>query len=278
MTATTGRPPYEQLYIYEVDGDLRAHLGRPGQGYLGLWLEDQASYLFFSRPARNEVSRLCAAAGLNLLADHQLTYDQWQGGQDLAPLELDGLAVVPAWLDYDPSPGDAPVPLVRLDPGLVFGSGFHPTTQHCLELLLELAGRRPLGGVLDLGCGTGILACAAAALGAGHVTAVDLNPLCVSTTRANAELNRLDITVYEGSAPDFAARPAETLLSNLHWEVQEQVLADPAALKGKRDLILSGLMRSQRPLVEERLTALGYHITARREAEFTWFTVAATAE
>ena len=249
-----------------------------GPGYLGLWLEDEASYVFFSRPAREEVARLCAAAGLRLLADHQLTYDQWQGGQDLAPLELEGLAVVPAWLDYQPPPSAPPVPLVRLDPGLVFGSGFHPTTRHCLELLLELRRRRPLGGVLDLGCGTGILACAAAALGGGPVTAVDLNPLCVSTTRANAELNHLDIVVEEGSAPDFLDRPAETMLSNLHWEVQERILAGPEALAGKRDLILSGLMRSQRPLVEERLAALGYRITARREAEFTWFTLAATAE
>ncbi len=264
------QPPYDQLYIYEVLGDARPWVAEAGPAYLGLWLEDRTSFIFFASPADELVAGWLAAAGLVLRQRHHMTYEQWQGGLEMEPIILEGLAVLPAWSDQAP-PDDRPH--LRLDPGLVFGNGLHPTTRHCLELLVALARRRPLGAVLDLGCGTGILALAAARLGGSPVTAVDLNPLCVTTTRANAELNRLELAVIEGSAPELAGRPADTLLANIHWEVQAAVLARPENLRGKRDLILSGLMRSQRGPLEDLVTARGYQIIQRREAAGTWFTL-----
>jgi ribosomal protein L11 methyltransferase len=163
--------------------------------------------------------------------------------------------------------------VLRLDPGLVFGSGLHPTTRHCLELLLRRAALGPLGRVLDLGCGTGILGLAAALLGAEAVLAVDLNPLCVSTTQHNARLNGLALEVVEGQAQDHADRPAEVVLANLHWPAQQAVLARLELGPAAKDLILSGLMRSQRHPLEARLTELGCAIWERREAEDTWFTL-----
>ena len=63
------------------------------------------------------------------------------------------------------------------------------------------------------------------------------------------------------------------VLSNLHWLVQEKILADPSKLQGKTDLILSGIMRSFVGLLEDRLMDLGYRVLERREADFTWFTL-----
>ena len=77
----------------------------------------------------------------------------------------------------------------------------------------------------------------------------------------------------EGQAQDFLARPAELVLANVHMEVQEHLLARPEALEGKRDLILSGVMRSQRGRQEDRLRELGYGIVERREADHTWFSL-----
>ncbi len=263
--------PEDPLFIYEIDGDARSAAAGLDGGYLGLWLEGTVSYLFFSRPADEAVQGMLGSApGLCLLDRHQLSYGQWQGQAGAEPLLLEGLAVLPPGAAL---PGPAPGPTLLLDPGLVFGSGLHPTTRHCLELLLLRAAAGPLGRVLDLGCGTGILGLAAARLGAASVLAVDLNPLCVSTTADNAELNGIAIELAEGPAGDFLARPAELVLANLHWEAMAGLLEQPRAWADKPDAILSGITRSQVGPLEARLARLGYTIAERREAETTWFTL-----
>jgi ribosomal protein L11 methyltransferase len=98
------------------------------------------------------------------------------------PLVLEGrLTVRPPW---EP-PGSTPIDLV-VDPGQAFGTGAHATTRLCLELLLGLS---PGGALLDLGCGSGVLACAAARLGWAPVIAVDNDPAAVEAARANAVVN-----------------------------------------------------------------------------------------
>ncbi|MFH1034236.1 MAG: 50S ribosomal protein L11 methyltransferase [Pseudomonadota bacterium] len=265
------KAPYDQLHIYEIAGDARAGAVGLGRDYLGLWLEGDTSFVFFAQPAEQAVEALLERQpGLQLNARHHLSYEQWQGGLELEPLVLPGLCVLPAWGEDPPPPG---CPVLRLDPGLVFGNGLHPTTRHCLELLLLRAGQGPLGRVLDLGCGTGILGLAARLLGAEAVLLADLNPLCVTTSRHNAEINGLEVAVAEGQAQDFLCQPAGLVLANVHMEVQERLLSGPEALEGKRDLILSGVMRSQRGRLEDRLRELGYAILERREAEQTWFSL-----
>jgi len=100
------------------------------------------------------------------------------------PIEIArGFFVVPSWVE----PPDPAALNLRLDPGLAFGTGSHPTTRLCLEWLRESI----VGGesLLDYGCGSGILAIAAAKLGAGRVTGVDLDPQAIVASRANAAAN-----------------------------------------------------------------------------------------
>ena len=148
------------------------------------------------------------------------------------------LWVCPTGQDLD-APGAV---IVRLDPGLAFGTGMHPTTALCLEWLdaAPPAGAR----VLDYGCGSGILAIAAAHLGAGSVVAVDIDPQALEATRRNAERNsvadRIEI-ITEATEPAF-----DVILAN--------ILANPlVALAPKfahlartgADLVLCGTFRSQ---------------------------------
>jgi ribosomal protein L11 methyltransferase len=103
--------------------------------------------------------------------------------------------IVPSWLEYEPGPGDI---VLRLDPGMAFGTGLHPTTQLCLSLLEQYV--KSNMHMLDLGCGSGILAIAAARLGA-MVLALDTDPIAVAATRENIERNQVtaQIVVGEGS-------------------------------------------------------------------------------
>jgi ribosomal protein L11 methyltransferase len=268
-------PPYDQLYIYEITGDARDRAHGLGPAYLGLWLEDDTSFLFFSSPAEAQVERMLAGGGLTLRQRHQLSYEQWQGGLELEPLAVGDLYFCPAWAPAAPPPGSR---RLLLDPGLVFGSGLHPTTRHCLELLELRRQAGPLGRVVDLGCGTGILALAAAAWGAREVLAVDLNPLCVSTTRNNARLNGVHFTVAEGEAAAFLDRPAELVLANLPWAVQRELWSRPRDLGGFPELIVSGVMRSQVGPLSDLLFSRGYKIVQKREADFTWFSLWARRE
>ncbi len=104
--------------------------------------------------------------------------------------------IVPSWLEYAAQPADI---VLNLDPGMAFGTGLHPTTQLCLRLLEQYA--RPGQRTLDLGTGSGILAIAAAKLGAGPVLALDNDPIATKVAHENVLRNGVaeQVTVAEGS-------------------------------------------------------------------------------
>ena len=124
--------------------------------------------------------------------------------RSIQPVRAGRMVVVPTWLAEDHVPADGDVTLV-LDPGQAFGSGHHATTRLCLTELQEglAAGDR----VLDVGCGTGVLAIAAALLGAGTVEAVDVDGDAVVATRRNARANDVEVAVHLGGVEDVEVRP-----------------------------------------------------------------------
>ena len=131
--------------------------------------------------------------------------------EDIEPIGIGSLWIGPGWAT--PPPGRI---VVRLEPGLAFGSGSHPTTRLCLE---RLAALQPAGiDVIDYGCGSGILAVAAAALGARRVLALDIDPQARQATAENARTNgvsdRVDIAAA-GAAPGPAVAPASLVVANI---------------------------------------------------------------
>lgn len=125
---------------------------------------------------------------------------------------------------------DADAVIVRLDPGLAFGTGTHPTTALCLEWLdsLDLAGRE----VIDFGCGSGVLAIASLALGARHAIGVDNDPQALAASRDNAGRNGVAERLELFSADDFIGAPADVVVAN--------ILAGPLVALATR---LTGLVR-----------------------------------
>ncbi len=131
----------------------------------------------------------------------------WKAG--ITPVTVGRITIVPPWL---PAPDDAELVIV-IDPGMAFGTGHHETTTACLAALQEvpLAGRR----VLDVGTGTGILAMAAALLGADDVQAVDVDPDAVAIARDNAAAHGGGVAVHEGSVEAAAAGHYDVVVANL---------------------------------------------------------------
>ncbi|MGC1386862.1 MAG: 50S ribosomal protein L11 methyltransferase [Steroidobacteraceae bacterium] len=151
------------------------------------------------------------------------------------------------------APEDASAVVVRLDPGLAFGTGSHPTTALCLQLLDAL----PLSGlsVIDYGCGSGILGIAALMLGAAQVTAVDLDPQALIATRENAIRNGVSAKLETQTVP-AELRPANCVVANiLEQPLIELAPTLTAACAAKGDLILSGILKTQAYAVKAAYTS-----------------------
>ncbi|MCU0497160.1 MAG: 50S ribosomal protein L11 methyltransferase [Anaerolineae bacterium] len=168
------------------------------------------------------------------------------------------LIIRPLWEEYEVQAGDL---VISLDPGMAFGTGTHPTTQLCLAALEDAIA--PGVTVLDLGCGSGILAIGAVLLGAGKVLAVDIDPLAVEVTTENAQQNGVGekIIAQEGDLNTVlnSARRFDVLVANILArtiiEMCQHHLGEVVRPGGKA--IFSGIMVSQSEDVQVALRQTG---------------------
>lgn len=196
--------------------------------------------------------------------------ESWR--DNFSPLRAGGLLILPQWED----PGDySDQTILRIYPGMAFGTGDHPTTQGCLEAISQiLSGGNlpPQPRILDVGTGSGILALAALTLSRGKAWGLDADPLALDNARHNASLNDLDhkLCLVEGSFPQ-ALGPLgrfDLVVSNLDRH-QLVVFACQMTdcLRPGGYLVLSGFTRPYCEKVERAFTALGLQSSARLDRE-----------
>ncbi|MEO5883020.1 MAG: 50S ribosomal protein L11 methyltransferase, partial [Caldimonas sp.] len=159
------------------------------------------------------------------------------------PTEIEpGFWIVPTWATVPAAAGR----VIRLDPGMAFGTGTHPTTRMCLRWIARHGAGRPApwSRVLDYGCGSGVLAIAAGLFGAAGIEAVDIDPAAVETTVANAKANA--VTLRAGAADSLANKRFDLILANIlatPLKLLAPLLATRLAPKGT--LVLSGILGTQ---------------------------------
>jgi ribosomal protein L11 methyltransferase len=181
----------------------------------------------------------------------------------------------PIWEAYDAQPDDL---VISLDPGMAFGTGTHSTTRLCLMSLEDLM--KPGFSVLDLGCGSGILAIAAAKMGASKVLAVDIDPIAAKITAENAAVNGVadSIVAQQGTLETVrrSARRFDLLLANILAriiiEMCDQGLGDVVRPGGVA--VFSGIINEQVEEVRAALSRAGYTVTNVR-AEGDWVSIEA---
>jgi len=269
--------PEQPLTIFELrarDQEARevfedpANLDRLGPALAGLHWEADFAFVFFQgEPGPAPAEFLAARPNLTLNHIHHLTYGQWQDGAGAPPFVAAGLTIT------GPD-GAGPEPRLVIDPGLAFGFGGHPTTRACLDFLALAVQTPPRpSSALDLGAGTGILALAAARLGVPRVTGVDYSHLAVAAAQNNRRLNGLEDRVEFHRAPAqlFHDHPGELLLANLHLSLQEE-LWDLGAFRGRRRVIVSGLLPSEGEGLWNRLAQLGFKLADQIRTD-RWITI-----
>lgn len=185
-----------------------------------------------------------AAIGLTELPAYSVENVAEQNWVQLTQSQFDPIRVserlwiVPSWHE---TPDPAAVNLI-LDPGMAFGTGSHPTTRLCLEWLERNVSEACT--VLDYGCGSGILAIAAARLGAGHVAGVDIDPQAVEAARANAERNGVT-ALFADSATPVAGEYDVVVANILSNPLRVLAPAICAHVRSGGKLALSGILREQ---------------------------------
>ncbi len=223
--------------------------GEPGADPAAVWADNVVTALFSTDiDAAQRVRAACQEAGVSAepvmeTVEEQdwvrLTQDQF------APIRVsERLWIVPTWRE----PVDPRALNLRLDPGLAFGTGSHPTTRLCLRWLEQhlAAGR----SVIDYGCGSGVLAIAAKLLGAGPVTGVDIDPQAIVASRANATMN--GVTARFEEPERFAPEPADVVVANILSNPLRMLAPLICGLaRSGGAVVLSGILAAQRELVSD---------------------------
>ncbi len=201
------------------------------------------------------------------IVDSQDWAETWRERYRPIPIG-DRLIIVPSWLE---PPASARLPLL-LEPGMAFGTGTHPSTQMCLLAMEKHL--RPGARLIDLGCGSGILAIAAVKLGAGNVLALDIDPLAVEATRDNCHRNGVadQVQVEAGSLAyllDRAYPPADLLIANILAPVLSDML-DQGLGQAVTDggiVVLSGILAEQLPRILDQAAASSLELVEILQSE-----------
>jgi ribosomal protein L11 methyltransferase len=268
-------PPYEELFIYYLKGRLALSDQKFQNNYIGTWEEEDDSILFFSTSADRQIENLLhRQPHLEVVDSYRMPYNQWLG-EKFTTFEHGAFRIMPPWEVTEDRVNSCTDKLpILLDPGLVFGTGTHPTTRDCLEALELAAGSRPISSVLDLGTGTGLLALAAARLGCERIVGIDLNHLAAKTAGRNVRLNQLEnrILIARGRAQEMIAYPTDLLIANIHYDVMQHLIMSEGFLAKKR-FILSGLMRSEAKHIANILQRYPVKILKQWTQNGIWHTI-----
>jgi len=255
-------------------------------GFEGFW-EDEAFLKCYikkerwSEPLRQETERIIRmVARANSTPAPQVTVhftedqnwnESWE--KTIRPIRVtDSLLITPSWHEVSPVSGQI---VLVIDPKMSFGTGYHETTRLSLRLLEHLL--RPSMRVLDVGTGTGVLAIAAAKLGASSVTGIDIDDWAFNNAVENAGRNAVAdrVSIHQAPIGSVTGPGFDLIVANIQLDVIGELLGDMVSrLTVDGILILSGLLQTDKPALSQILA--GHDLSISEElAENEWIAVAA---
>ena len=216
----------------------------PGVGETPLWELINISALFEQKILEKDIASALNLIEYSNLSISELEETNWIESyqKNFQPIKFGkNLYVIPSWEESNKFDDKT---IIRMDPGLAFGSGSHETTHLCLEYL-DSSNLKELT-VIDYGCGSGILGIATLLLGAKNVIAVDIDPQAIIATKENAKINNVDKKISIVSSDSLADKEVDLLIAN--------ILSNPLMtlrdkfielIKSNGRIVISGIMKNQ---------------------------------
>ena len=265
---------YDQMMAEDHFGEIWDVSGRESYPTLGVYVKAYvpASSDFQDTLAafRKEVDRLrdILDIGSGDVTVAELDEEDWAHSwkQYYKPVKISQqLTIVPLWEDYEPQPEEN---VILLDPGMAFGTGTHPTTMLCIQAIENYI--QPGDRLIDVGTGSGVLAIAAAKLGASHVEALDLDTVAVESARQNVETNGVEalVAVNTGDLLKGMDGTYDLVVANILADVILLFIDDAYdRVKQGGYFITSGIIGQKRAEVAEALQTAGFVIEETRVME-----------
>lgn len=214
--------------------------------------------------------------GQGTMTQQDIIEESWANAwkQYYKPVKVsERITIVPEWESYTPESTEERI--IKMDPGMAFGTGTHATT----SLSIQALDRHVRQGdfILDVGCGSGILGIAALLLGASEVHAYDIDEVAIESTISNAQLNGVDskLVAKKNSLLEGISTQADIIVSNILAEIIVQFTDDAwNCLKEGGRFLVSGIISEKQDMVEKRLIASGFQIESVHELD-DWISISA---
>ena len=193
-------------------------------------------------------------------------WDDWKTQYPPIPM-TDNLTIIPDWAEYSPRKNEH---IIRIEPGIAFGTGDHPTTRLAIQAMAQHL--TPNSTVFDVGTGSGIIALSAGALGAHSVTAFDLDETATANARNHVAMNQLEsvVTVQTNNLLEGVTETASLIVANIITPILLRLLDDAyRCLEPKGVFIMSGVQEGEEPTLIESASAVGF-INLSTTTENNW--------
>ncbi len=206
--------------------------------------------------------------GANTIDVNTVVEEDWENEwkKYFKPMKVsDKIVIVPSWENYEHQPGEK---IIKMDPGMAFGTGTHPTTMLSLQAVESVINQDDI--VLDVGSGSGVLSIAAVLLGAKHVYSYDLDEVAVSSTKVNRDMNNFEqlMTVKQNDLLKNIHQPANLIVSNILADILLLVIDDAwNNLLPNGYFITSGIIEDKADLVQTKMEERGFIIVEKSEQE-----------
>ena len=193
-------------------------------------------------------------------------WDDWKTQYPPIPM-TDNLTIIPDWAEYSPRENEH---IIRIEPGIAFGTGDHPTTRLAIQVMAQHL--TPNSTVFDVGTGSGIIALSAGALGAHSVTAFDLDETATANARNHVAMNQLEsvVTVQTNNLLEGVTETASLILANIITPILLRLLDDAyRCLEPKGVFIMSGIQEGEEQTLMDAASAVGF-INLSTTTENNW--------
>ena len=236
------KPPYnnyQRLFVYHLE--TTNELSITDNDLIGIWPEGETTILFFHCQKDDLVNNICRTNKCQVAYQADLDYEDWEAGHEIQAFEVGTFRIAPIW-----EKGEADI---KIDPSVIFGTGFHPTTRTCLAIVDKYTSTPELNieTMLDLGTGTGLLAIAAAQHGVKQVIAIDINPLSCQVCNKNIIENNVkdSVTVYQKDIlTDMPpTKGCDLVVANLYQGLLNELFCRPSFWQANL-YIVSGFIKS----------------------------------